>query len=75
MARPGAVAPAGAQDFEAGSGLLVFGPGEKTKTFRVAVHDDSLEYPAAVSVDLTLETPGGGATLGRSEATLWIVKD
>ena len=61
-------------DYEAASGTLVFGPGDKAKTFSIAI----LAAPSTVgntSVGLTLSNPGGGAALGAKVAgQLWIVK-
>ena len=60
-------------DYVGTSGTLTFGPNETTKTFPVTIL-----VPASVSgvrtVNLTLSTPGGGATLGvRATAVLRIV--
>jgi hypothetical protein len=75
-ARVGAVSPARPEDFDAVSGTLTFGRGEKSKTLRVAVRDDATPDAGAVSVDLSLDSPGGGLRLGEiSLTTLWIVRE
>ncbi len=68
--------PAAPGDFDAGSGTLTFGAHELSKTFVVPVHDNLVPDSGAVSVDLLLDTPGGGLALGpQSVATLWIVRE
>lgn len=60
-------------DFVAASGVLVFNNGETTRTFTVAVTDDTARE-GAETVLLSLTNPSGGAVLGtRSTATLTIL--
>jgi hypothetical protein len=62
-------------DYTATSGTLTFAPGERTKTFTVAVTDDNLYEPGALeTIGLTLSAPtGDGTVLGSlSTATLTI---
>jgi hypothetical protein len=56
------------------NGTLTFEAGETEKTFEVPVLDDGTGPPNK-TVDLSLRNPGGGATLGRDHATLWIVQN
>ncbi|MCA1618171.1 MAG: DUF4214 domain-containing protein [Acidobacteria bacterium] len=59
-------------DYTAAGGTLNFAAGETSKTFNVAVSDDSLDEPDE-TVNLTLSGPTGGATLGtQTTATLTI---
>jgi hypothetical protein len=68
--------PAGPGDFDPASGTLTFGSNERSKTFPVFLHDDGVPNSGAVSVDLTLDSPGGGLALGAIPvATLWIVRE
>jgi len=60
-------------DYTATNGQLTFGPGETTKTFDVTILPDAGPAERNESLNLTLTTPTGGATLGnRSRAVLVI---
>lgn len=62
------------QDFLPLTGSLTFAPLENTKTFRVAILDDSDANPDR-TVLLSLSEPGDGAFLSRAHATLRILDD
>jgi len=60
-------------NYTATSGTLTFGAGQLSQTFTVAVHPDGAPT-GTIPLNLTLDNPGGGATLGpRTLATLKIV--
>jgi hypothetical protein len=60
-------------DYQPVSGTLVFGDGETTKTFFVAIADDAVPEPAE-TVNLVLSNPIGGASIGNpSVAVLNII--
>jgi parallel beta-helix repeat protein len=62
-------------DYNATSGTLDFADGEVTKTFTVAIHNDTLNEGDEL-VSLVLSAPTSGTTLGtQSTATLTIVDD
>ncbi len=60
-------------NYDATSGTLTFGPGEKSKTFTVPVHDDGAST-GNLSVGVTLSNPGGDAVVGpAASGRIWIV--
>src|SRR5262249_2611970 len=60
-------------NYTSASGTLNFGPGETSKSFTIAIHDDGLAN-GNVTVNLALSNPAGGATVGTpSAAVLTIV--
>jgi hypothetical protein len=62
-------------DYTAVSGTLTFGAGVLTQTFAVPITQDTIGENNE-TVNLSLSTPGGGATLGaRSTAVLTILED
>ncbi|HEX8151439.1 MAG TPA: Calx-beta domain-containing protein [Pyrinomonadaceae bacterium] len=68
----GGTAAAGSDYTAIAAATLTFAEGETSKTFDVSVSDDTLDEPDE-TVNLTLSSPGGGATLGsQSTATLTI---
>jgi len=58
-----AVGTAGAGDFTQVSGTLSFAAGEFAKTFTVTILDDTA-FEGSETINLSLNTPTGGATLG-----------
>jgi hypothetical protein len=50
-------------DYAAASGTLAFGPGEASKSFTVPVTSDTT-YEANETFQVTLSSPGGGASIG-----------
>ncbi len=66
-------ATAGA-DYTAASGTLNFADGETSKSFNVAVSDDTLDE-ADETVNLTLSGPAGGATLGTQSTAVLNITD
>ena len=62
------------EDYTGTSGVLVFGDGEKSKTFSIPILDDTL-FEQPKTVRLTLSNPTGGAKLGLSHAKLTIEND
>ncbi|HWQ34998.1 MAG TPA: Calx-beta domain-containing protein [Blastocatellia bacterium] len=62
-------------DYTAASGTLTFGCNETTRSFTLTLNDDTLDE-ADETVNLTLSSPTGGATLGaQSSAVLTIIDD
>jgi glucose/arabinose dehydrogenase len=61
-------------DYTAASGILTFSPGETSKTFTVAVLEDSLAE-GTETVTLTLSSPTGGATLAEPGAAVLSIVD
>jgi len=60
-------------NYNAASGTITFAEGQTSQTFTIDVLDDGTAS-GNKSVNLVLDTPGGGARLGlRATATLWIV--
>jgi RHS repeat-associated protein len=62
------------QDYTSTSGTLTFATGETTKTFTVAITDDSLDEPNE-SINVALTSPTGGAILGNPSAAYVTVFD
>ncbi|MGH3372676.1 MAG: Calx-beta domain-containing protein, partial [Nocardioidaceae bacterium] len=66
---------AGGADYVGTAGTVTFAAGETSKTFSVQLSDDNIAE-GVETVNLSLNTPGGGAILGpRSTALLRIVDD
>src|SRR4029077_15811493 len=62
-------------DYTPASGTLNFAAGETSKTFTIPILDDAA-IETDETVNLTLSSPGGGATLGsQAPATLTITSD
>src|SRR5206468_1045465 len=62
-------------DYPAASGTLTFAPGVTSRSFLVPIRQDTLPEPDE-TVNLTLSSPTGGATLGiPSTAVLTILDD
>jgi glucose/arabinose dehydrogenase len=61
-------------DYTAASGTLTFANGEASKTFTVAVLDDTATE-GNETVNLTLSNPTGGATLGTPAAVTFTIVD
>lgn len=74
-ATTGGTAGGGGTDYTLANGTLTFGAGESSKTFSVAIVNDTLDEPNETVV-ITLSNPGGGGTLGApSSHTLTITDD
>lgn len=61
-------------DYTAASGTLAFGNGETTKSFTVPILEDSVDENNE-TVNLTLSSPGGGATLGGQSTAVITITD
>ena len=62
-------------DYVGTSGSLNFGNNQTNKTFDVPLINNGLVQPADRTLNIRLHTPGGGATLGLTNAVLSIVDD
>jgi uncharacterized repeat protein (TIGR01451 family)/uncharacterized delta-60 repeat protein len=62
-------------DYQSRSGSLSFGSGQTNKTFTIPIINNSVVQPIDRTVNLRLTAPGGGASLGLSNAVLSIVDD
>jgi ELWxxDGT repeat protein len=62
------------RDYLAGSGTLTFNPGDTSKTFTVTILDDGVGESDR-TVNLTLDTPSGGATLGTPSAAVLTIQE
>lgn len=63
------------QDFTRVTGVLVFAPGETTRTFTIPIINDQIDEPDE-TLNLALENPTGGAVLGSPiNAIVTIVDD
>ncbi len=61
-------------DYTSTSGILTFNNGDTTKSFIVPVLDNSV-YKSNETVNLSLSTPGGGATLGSQPSAVLTIVD
>ncbi len=61
-------------DFTATNGTLTFAADDNSETFTVAVADDALDE-VNETVNLTLSSPGGGATLGANNSATLTITD
>jgi hypothetical protein len=61
-------------DYTAVSGTLTFGPGESSQTFTVPIIDDTVPDPNE-TVNLTLSSPTGSATLGAPSTAVLTITD
>lgn len=64
----------GGDDYTPASGTLNFANGENSKSFSVAILDD-IEFEGDETVNLTLSSPTGGATLGSQAAAVLTITD
>jgi hypothetical protein len=62
-------------DYQAASGTLTFGAGVSSQTFKVTITDRGDTSKTTKSINLTLKSPTGGATLGSPSASVLTINE
>lgn len=62
-------------DYTAASGILTFGPGVTSQTFKISTARDKSSIETAETITLTLRNPKGGAVLGTQNAATLTVNE